>query len=73
MKNTLYFYLITFYAFAVIMVSPVYAYLDPGSASLVLQAIVGSIAAASLTIGLYWKKVKEVTKRIFSKKSQSEE
>ena len=56
MKGTLYFYFLAFYTFAMMTLSPVYAYLDPGSASLVLQVIIGSIAAASVTIGLYWKK-----------------
>jgi len=35
-----------------------YAYLDPGTGSIILQAIVGSIAAAGAVAGLYWQKVK---------------
>lgn len=63
----------TFYIIAVVMVSPIYAYLDPGSASLLLQAIIGFIAATSVTIGLYWQKIKKGLKKVFSKKQSSKE
>lgn len=32
------------------------AYVDPGSASLIVQAIIGVIAGALATIKLWWKK-----------------
>tara|TARA_B100000242_G_C42835724_1_gene388210 strand:+ start:405 stop:596 length:192 start_codon:yes stop_codon:yes gene_type:complete len=32
------------------------AYVDPGSASLIIQAIIGVIAGALATIKLWWKK-----------------
>jgi hypothetical protein len=35
-----------------------HAYLDPGTGSIILQAIVGSIAAAGAVLGVYWQKVK---------------
>ena len=35
-----------------------YAYLDPGSGSLIVQAIVGAIAGGIMFIKLYWEKVK---------------
>ena len=36
---------------------PVFAYLDPGSGSLVLQMLVGGVAAAFFTIKTYWTKI----------------
>ena len=33
------------------------AYLDPGSGSLILQMIVGGVAAAGVALKLYWHKV----------------
>ena len=36
-----------------------YAYLDPGLGSIILQGLIGSIAATSLTIKIYWKKIKD--------------
>jgi hypothetical protein len=35
-----------------------YAYLDPGTGSILLQGLIAGIAAASFVIGGYWTKVK---------------
>jgi hypothetical protein len=40
------------------------AYLDPGSASLVVQGIIGGVVAAAATMGFYWQKTKEVVGRL---------
>lgn len=40
------------------MTTPSFAYLDPGTASIALQAIVAALAAGSVTAGIYWNKVK---------------
>lgn len=42
--------------FAVLAPSPAYAYLDPGTASLVLQGIIGAIGAGFFVLGGYWRK-----------------
>jgi hypothetical protein len=34
-----------------------YAYLDPGSGSLVLQVILGGLAAAGVAVKFYWHRV----------------
>jgi len=46
------------------------AYLDPGTGSIILQAIIAAIATASDTITFYWKKIKNKIKNIFSKKNK---
>ncbi len=33
-------------------------YIDPGSGSLVLQAIIGAVAAGLVAIGMFWKQIK---------------
>jgi hypothetical protein len=33
------------------------AYLDPGSSSLILQAVAGGVAAAAVTAKLFWQKI----------------
>jgi hypothetical protein len=33
------------------------AYLDPGSASMLLQMLGGAIAAAAVTIKLFWRRI----------------
>ncbi len=45
-----------------------YAYLDPGTGSIILQAILGFIAATVASISIYWTKFKIILKKIFSKK-----
>ena len=35
-----------------------HAYLDPGTGSMILQAVVGSIAAGLVVIKLYWQRLK---------------
>ena len=47
--------------------TPCYSYLDPGSSSILLQAIIGFIAALGATISIYWKKFKNFIKKIFKK------
>ena len=38
--------------------SPVYAYLDPGTGSILLQGLIGGIATAMAFLSIYWQKVK---------------
>ena len=35
----------------------VFAYLDPGSGSMMLQVIAGGLAAAAVTIKVYWRRL----------------
>jgi hypothetical protein len=35
----------------------VFAYLDPGSGSMMLQLIAGGLAAAAVTLKVYWRRV----------------
>ena len=35
-----------------------FAYLDPGTGSIILQAIIGGLAACAYTIKMYWVKIK---------------
>ena len=52
------------------LVTPAYAYLDPGSGSIILQAILGFIAATVATMSFYWNKVKLFLKKIFKKENK---
>lgn len=50
------------------MPSKAFAYLDPGTGSIILQAILGFIAASIATISIYWTKFKTIIYKIFNKK-----
>jgi hypothetical protein len=49
-------------ATAVIMIipAPAYAYLDPGTGSMIIQIIVGAIAAALVSVKLAWAHIVSV-------------
>lgn len=49
-----------------------YAYLDPGTGSLILQLILGGIAAFFATIGIFFHKIKNNIKKIFNFKNAND-
>ena len=57
-----------FFAVTVIFLYPStsYAYLDPGTGSILLQAILGAIAAGFMTISIWWQKFKSFISKIFN-------
>ena len=40
------------------IISDAYAYLDPGSGSIVIQAIIGALVGTGIAIKVYWEKLK---------------
>lgn len=40
-------------------ISDAYAYLDPGTGSVVLQALIGVLVGVVITVKIYWYKLKE--------------
>ena len=47
-----------------------YAYIDPGTGSVLLQALLGAIAAVGAYITLYWRKFKNFLNKIFKEKKK---
>lgn len=47
--------------------APAWAYLDPGTGSMILQGLIAGLAVASLTIKTYWYKLRG----LFGKKNPS--
>ena len=53
---------------------PAYAYLDPGTGSIIVQGIVAGVAATVAYAGIYWERVKSfVTSRFKPAKSEGAE
>ena len=48
--------LILFFA---INVQSAYAYIDPGTGSIVFQALIGALVGLGITLKIYWYKIKE--------------
>ena len=42
---------------------PAYAYVDPGSASMFFQLLIGTLLGAAFAVRLYWKKLKNLFRR----------
>ncbi len=45
---------------ALLLPVPAWAYLDPGTGSIILQGIIAGLAVAGLTIKTYWYKLKSL-------------
>tara|TARA_B100000787_G_scaffold5257_1_gene3957 strand:- start:1554 stop:1766 length:213 start_codon:yes stop_codon:yes gene_type:complete len=50
--------LITSFIFVIFISNNAFAYLDPGTGSIILQALVGAIAAGATYCSMYWQKIK---------------
>ena len=55
----------------IIFPTKAFAYLDPGTGSIILQAILGFIAASITTISIYWTKFKSLISKLFDKKKEN--
>lgn len=49
-----------------------FAYLDPGTGSIILQAIIGFFAAGIATLYFYWNKFKLLICKLFKREKKSE-
>tara|TARA_B110001450_G_C17271650_1_gene339743 strand:+ start:172 stop:372 length:201 start_codon:yes stop_codon:yes gene_type:complete len=56
-----------FFLYFFLFTSSAHAYLDPGTGSIILQAIVGAFAAFFSTLYIFWEKVKIFFRKVFKK------
>lgn len=52
----------------IVYMSPAYAYLDPGTGSIILQSLLAGIAAAMAIAGMYWQRIKAFFSSLFASK-----
>jgi hypothetical protein len=48
--------------YGLLMIPSAHAYIDPGTGSIILQAIIGAVAAALVIIKVYWYKLTDLFK-----------
>ena len=60
--------IVLFLFFVFYIPSNAYAYIDPGTGSMLLTALVASLAAIGTTTSIYWSKIKS----FFSKKEKND-
>jgi hypothetical protein len=58
--------------FCIAIAQPAYAYLDPGSGSMILQLLLGGVAGAAVVIKLYWRRFLSLLGAGKDKKTESE-
>jgi len=56
-----------FFLYFFFFTSSANAYLDPGTGSIILQAIIGAFAAFFSTLYIFWEKVKIFFRKVFKK------
>ena len=56
-----------------ILTNDAFAYIDPGTGSMILQAIIGAIIGSAMFIKIFWGKIKSVCSRIFGEKRTDNE
>ncbi|PSM20286.1 hypothetical protein [Nitratireductor sp. StC3] len=52
--------LVTFIAITGLLTNNAYAYLDPGTGSMILQGILGAVAIGAASVSVFWHRVKSV-------------
>ena len=63
-KAVIFFYFLT--------LGSAHAYLDPGTGSIILQAIIAAIATVGATASFYWGRIKLKLKILFKKKDKKD-
>lgn len=58
--------------FLLVFLKDIYAYIDPGTGSYVLQLLIAAFVAASFMVRLFWKKIKMFFARLFKRDSGNE-
>jgi len=59
-------------SFLMFFTEPAYAYLDPGTGSMILQAVIGAIAGSAVAIKIFWKRIKYFFLRLIGKAKETE-
>jgi hypothetical protein len=49
---------------AFVCAAPAYAYLDPGTGSMIVQAIAAAVLTAGAMVGVFWRSVKNFFRRL---------
>ena len=63
---------IIFSAFSLFLIQPAYAYLDPGTGSLIIQVIIGSIAALGVAMTAMRHRIVDFLNKILGRKLKNE-
>ena len=51
----------------IIFTNPAHAYIDPGTGSMIVQAVIAAVAAVSVSIGIFWRRIRSFFDRLFGR------
>ena len=54
--------------FTLVLVKRAHAYIDPGTGSMLVQAVLAAVAAASVSIGIFRRRIRSFFSRLFGRK-----
>ncbi len=61
-------------AIPMLFMNTAYAYIDPGTGSVILQAIIAALVAIGASLGIFWNRVRSLFGWLFgSKKSEGQD
>ena len=52
---------------AFVFVNHAHAYIDPGTGSMIIQALLAAIAVCAVSIGIFWRRLKDFWGRLFGR------
>ena len=58
--------------FVVLLPTSAFAYIDPGTGSILIQGLIAAIAAIAVTLKLYWHRFKALFRRSSREQTESE-
>lgn len=64
---------VMFLCFISFSLSQAYAYLDPGTGSMVVQAVIAALAAAGVAFSVFRRKLRAFVARIFGREKNSKD
>ncbi|MFC1761616.1 hypothetical protein ACFL6U_05990 [Planctomycetota bacterium] len=50
----------------------IYAYVDPGTGSLIIQLLIGFLFGAAFAARMFWSRIKEWSKKVLSRKKNAQ-
>jgi len=58
---------------SIIIISPklAYAYIDPGTGSMLIQALLAVLAAVSVSLGLFWQRIRSFFSRLLNREKEN--
>jgi hypothetical protein len=56
-----------FVSFPFVFATQAHAYIDPGTGSMMVQALLAAVAACAVGIGVFWSRFKDLCARVFGR------